>query len=161
MPPFARGWAVRGTALGLGLVVAVAAVGNGCGSDPDMPKLGKVGGTVTYKGKNVDAGHVVFTPVQGKGGDTGQIGTGEIRSDGSYTLTTFTTGDGAILGEHVVTVQVRPSGTDAYPMPKPDGSIDYKLPKNIAPSRYAKVETSPLRCTVPAGGTTYNIEIKD
>src|SRR5262249_8875969 len=64
---------------GLGLVLSLG----GCTRDPNMPKLGKVHGAVTYKGKVVDSGHVVFTPAAGKGGETGQVATGEINSDGT------------------------------------------------------------------------------
>ncbi len=84
-----------------GLVVALLLAG--CGGDPSKPKLGKVSGTVTYKGQPVTSGTVRFTPDASKGGETGQVASGQIESDGSYELTTFDTGDGAILGQHVIT----------------------------------------------------------
>jgi hypothetical protein len=154
-----RSTAVRRITTGLGSVLLLASIG--CGADPTMPKLGKVYGTVSYHGKPVDAGHIVFTPVAGKGGETGQTATGEIESDGTYTMTTFNTGDGAILGQHVVTVTVREKGTEAYPKPKPSGAIDYKLPKSLAPKRYETADKSPLRCTVLETGTKFDIELKD
>ena len=61
----------------------------------------------------------------------------------------------------MVTVQLRKSGEDAFPKPKADGTIDYKLPKNLAPSKYSKVEKSPLRHLVTAEGTEYDIDLKD
>ena len=100
-------------AAGLGLVCSLG----GCSSDPNMPKLGKVSGKVTYKGKPLDAGRVVFTPATGKGGETGQDATGEIDSDGTYEMTTFNTGDGAILGQHIVTVVVGRRARCPSPMP--------------------------------------------
>jgi hypothetical protein len=142
---------------GLGLVLALG----GCSGDPSMPKLGKVHGKVSYKGKPLDSGHIVFTPATGKGGETGQVATGEIESDGSYEMTTFNTGDGAILGQHIVTVVVHEKGSENLGKPKPDSTIDYKLPKMVTPSRYATAEKSPLRCTVVEGGTTFDIELKD
>src|SRR5207248_10914062 len=69
----------------------------GCSRDPNMPKLGTVHGKVTYNGKPVDSGTVTFNPILGKGGETGQNATGQIESDGSYEMTTFNTGDDAIL----------------------------------------------------------------
>ena len=98
---------------GLGLVFSFG----GCSSDPDLPKLGKAYGTVTYKGKPLDGGHIVFTPAGGKGGETGQNATGEINSDGTYEMTTFNTGDGAILGQHIVTVVAREKARCPSPMP--------------------------------------------
>lgn len=143
-------------ALSLGLVLILV----GCGGDRDKPKLGKVSGKVTYKGKPVSSGHIVFTPSTGKGGETGQTATGEIESDGSYTMTTFNTGDGAILGQHVVTVQL--SDTDyKSPQPKADGTIDYVMPKSLGPKKYTSTESSPLRCTVEEGSMTFDIDLKD
>ena len=139
----------------LGLIVSFV----GCsGSDANMPQLVKVHGTVSYKGKPLEGGHIVFTPATGKGGDSGQVATGEISSNGTYELTTFSTGDGAILGQHIVTV-VSQKGD----MPKPDasGRINYVLPKNEVPAKYAAADKSPLRCTVAAGMPPFDIELKD
>lgn len=145
----------------LGLCASLILALGGCSGDPNLPKLGKVSGHVTYQGKPVEAGRVVFTPIAGKGGETGQSATGEISSGGSYSMTTFNTGDGAILGQHVVTVVVREKGSEDMGKPKADGTLDYKLPKLVTPSKYASAETSPLRCTVVEGGTTFDIEITD
>jgi hypothetical protein len=139
---------------GLGLVYHLS----GCSADPNMPKLGKVSGKVSYQGKPLDAGRVVFTPVAGKGGESDQGASGEISSDGSYEMTTFNTGDGVVLGQHIVTVVVQKGE-----MPKPDanGHINYVLPKNATPAKYATADKSPLRCTVVAEGMTFDIELKD
>ena len=102
------------------LGVTFAAVGCG-GSDPDRPKLGKVTGTVTYKGKPLTRGSVIFTPISGKVEGGGQIATGQIQSDGSYSLTTFDTDDGAVLGQHAVTVQ---SGEESTFKPPKSGRAD-------------------------------------
>ena len=84
---------------------------------------------------------------------------GEVESDGTYEMTTFNTGDGAILGQHIVTVVVR----EKMEMPKPDANshIKYEVPKSLTPSKYASADKSPLRCTVVEGGTEFNIELKD
>jgi hypothetical protein len=139
---------------GLGLVYHLS----GCSADPNMPKLGKVSGKVSYQGKPLDAGRVVFTPVAGKGGESDQGASGEISSDGSYEMTTFNTGDGVVLGQHIVTVVVQKGE-----MPKPDANshINYVLPKNATPAKYATADKSPLRCTVVAEGMTFDIELKD
>jgi hypothetical protein len=142
---------------GVGLLFWLA----GCSRDPNMPKLGRVHGKVTYKGKPVESGTVTFNPVPGKGGETGQNATGQIESDGTYVMTTFSTGDGAIVGQHVVAVVVREKGSENLGKPKPDGTIDYRMPKIVTPSKYASVETSPLLCTVREGDNTFDIELKD
>src|SRR5215475_82944 len=79
----------------------------GCGGGAGRPPLAKVSGKVTYAGKPVTTGSVMFTPVAGSASDSARIATGQIESDGSYSLTTFDTGDGAVLGQHLVTVESR------------------------------------------------------
>jgi hypothetical protein len=149
----------RQLALGLCLSLMFPLLNSGCGADPSMPKLGKVTGNVTYKGQPVKAGSVTFTPDSVKGGATGQNALGQIEPDGSYELTTFNTGDGAILGQHVVTVQAY-ADTEAF-KPKADGTYSYKLPKPTIPLKYTKSDTTPLRLTVAEGANKLDIELKD
>jgi hypothetical protein len=141
--------------VGLGLVCSFG----GCSNDPNMPKLGKVHGKVIYNGKPLDGGRVVFTPAMGKGGDTGQAAGGEIDSDGTYEMTTFNTGDGAIIGQHIVTIVSREKG--ARNEPDANGHIKYELHKSVTPAKYATPDKSPLRCTVVPEGSTFDIELKD
>ncbi|MBX6312095.1 MAG: hypothetical protein IRY99_04130 [Isosphaeraceae bacterium] len=134
----------------------------GCGgTDPAKPPLGKVSGKVTYKGKPVTNGSVIFTPVAGKGAETGQVATGQLESDGSFVLTTFDIGDGAVLGQHTVTVEARSEDINKLNQPKEDGTIAYILPKPSVPEKYTKPATSPLRYTVEAGSNHFDIELKD
>ena len=132
----------------------------GCGSDPDKPKLGKVSGTVTYNGKPIPSGSIIFTPAGAQGGKTGQSATGQI-DNGKYTLTTFDTGDGAILGQHAVTVTASSTPGTELGKVKSDGTLDYKLPKSAIPEKYTTIDKSPLKYTVDAGGKTIDIELKD
>jgi hypothetical protein len=69
----------------------------GCGSG--LPERGKVTGKVTFNGKPVPQGTVTFYP------KTGRSASGRIQPDGTYTLTTFDEGDGAIVGSHEVTIE--------------------------------------------------------
>jgi hypothetical protein len=147
-------------AVSLSLTV-VCAFFSGCSGDPNMPVLGKVHGKVTYKGQPVTSGRILFTPIEGKGAASGQNATGEIASDGSYEMTTFNTGDGAILGQHIVTVTVPQKGFEDIGKPDESGRIKYVLPKSITPSKYASVDKSPLRCTVREGNNPFDIELKD
>jgi hypothetical protein len=153
-------------ALHHGLVlVASAALLAGCGGDPNKPRLGRVSGTVTYKGQPVTKGIVTFVPIGGPGAKTGQSAMGEIGKDGSYVLTTFDPGDGAVLGEHIVLEQSREDdpALEGHDMPIPDaqGRIKVKPPRNLVPAKYATAEESPLRQTVVQGRNTIPIELKD
>ena len=96
-------------------VAAVALCLAGCGGGS---RTVPVRGTVTFKGKPVPNGTVTFIP------DSGPHATGEIGPDGSYTLTTYKTGDGAVPGSYkVVVVAMQDTSTqlpeDRTPLPPP------------------------------------------
>lgn len=86
--------------LSVPLVLAVAAIplvgcsGNGL-------NLAKVSGKVTWKGQPVKNGTVFFMPDESKG-TKGMPAMAAIADNGSYTLSTETTGDGVIVGSHLV-----------------------------------------------------------
>jgi hypothetical protein len=154
------------TTFGTALVLIVSAASLlGCGGDLGKPKLGRVSGKVTYNGQPVTKGVVSFVPSSGPGAATGQTATGEVGQDGSYTLTTFDTGDGAVLGEHTVVVIAREEdpAIQGHGMPIPDstGKLKTKAPKYLVPETYATVTKSPLRYTVKEGSQTHDIELKD
>jgi len=117
------------------------------------------------------SGIVTFTPITGKGGKGGYVATGEVESDGTYVLTTFDTGDGAILGQHAVTVVARQGGPESLKdLNVPKGADltkmqnvqpRYVLPKAATPSRYASPATTPLKYTVREGSNEIDLELKD
>jgi hypothetical protein len=60
---------------------------------------------VTIDNQPLAKGRIVFTPRnRGDGGTVGKPAFGVIQPDGSYALTTYEEADGAIVGEHSVTV---------------------------------------------------------
>ena len=75
----------------------VFAAATGCGSS--KPETAPVAGRVTLEGIPVKTGTVIFYPA------SGHPAVGTIQSDGSYRLTTFVKDDGALLGQHVVTIE--------------------------------------------------------
>ncbi|MEW4566286.1 hypothetical protein AB1L88_00320 [Tautonia sp. JC769] len=136
----------------------------GCGgSGGPRPPMGKVSGTVTHNGAPLTEGSVVFSPAQGKGSDTGHVAIGQIDSNGRFVLTTFNTGDGAVLGQHVVTIQAK-TAPKTTPPPNPDGTItfNYALAAGSAiPAKYENPEQSPLRYTVEPGSNTFEIDLTE
>src|SRR4051794_29291174 len=100
----------------LAAVLALCSLTLGCSGSAGRPPLARVSGTVTHNGKPVTSGSVVFTPAGDSQSSAARVATGQIESDGSYTLTTFDTGDGAVLGQHVVTVESRATGEDMKKM---------------------------------------------
>lgn len=134
---------------------------SGCGGDSSLPKTAKVRGTVSYKGKPLSGGQISFIPEAGsEAAQSGQPASSQIGTDGSFTLTTFNTGDGALIGAHKVIVSKRGSDTSRN-QPKPDGTIDYTVPKAEIPEKYEKVEKTPLKFTVEDKTNEFKIDLVD
>jgi hypothetical protein len=117
---------------------------SGCGSSG--PETGEVKGIVQLDGEPLTSGIVTFTP-QG-----GRSATGFIKSDGTYRLTTYHDGDGALPGKHTVTIT--PGGTG--PQAKPDYESDRpSAVKSPIPAKYANPADSDLEFEVKAGETNH------
>jgi hypothetical protein len=80
---------------GLGAVTC-----SGCGGGPE---LAPASGTVAVQGTPLTHGSILFEPV----GHEGEIAVGQIQEDSSFKLTTFETGDGAIVGKYTVAISQR------------------------------------------------------
>jgi hypothetical protein len=110
----------------------------GCGSDngqfagTTIPVKGKV----SFKGKPLSGGEIVFEP-----DSAGREAHGEIKSDGSFELTTFKQGDGAVPGTHRVAV----TGTS-----KKDG----------VPLKYKNTSSSKTEVEVAEGKNEYTVDFK-
>ncbi|MCC9606485.1 hypothetical protein LOC68_17620 [Blastopirellula sp. JC732] len=122
---------------------------SGCFSQPGLPGLVKVTGNVTYDGSPVTFGNVMFFP----DGDRGQTGSGEIASDGSYTVATSPSSIGLLPGKYKVSVisQLSSAGMkdDGTPIPA----------KTAIPRKYGKITTSGLELDVPVDGSPIVLDI--
>lgn len=125
----------------------------GCGSD-GKPRRVPVNGTITYIGKPVPNGDVVFVPVDASNGFRAR---GKANELGQFTLTTFDEGDGAIAGEYKVTVfAYRPVD------PKRDaGMIAPRVGFPAVPQKYFDQQTTDLSATVGDKATEVALELKD
>jgi predicted small lipoprotein YifL len=127
------------------LVALSVAASAGCGSKG--PVLVPVTGKVVVNGKPAEHAVVVLHPVSPNDLPKPR---GTVGADGSFTLTTHTTGDGAPPGEYRVTVEQWLAGTKAD-----------DPPSSRLPPKYAKPETSGLTATVTDAATELKtIEIK-
>jgi len=137
------------------LVVAACMVACvGCG--PSRPETAMVSGRVTYQGKSVVEGTIVFQPEQGR------PAMGSLAADGSYTLTTFDPGDGALLGRHRVMIEARRITVPALPGGAADESVGtYGPPKVewLVPEKYSRLETTPLTAEVKEGENTIDFDL--
>jgi hypothetical protein len=130
----------------VGLLGLSAAGPAGCGSD--RPKTAVVKGKVTFNGKPVPHGTVLFVPVT-----PGTSATGEIGPDGTYSLTTFKKGDGALLGKHKVVVVAMDEKPGAPP-------VEGYLPPPIVPDKYSSPGTTDLEAEVREGENKMDFDLK-
>lgn len=82
-------------------LLTIAAAAAGCGQQEFA--VVPVKGTVMCKGHPVTEGLVQFSPVSTNGPMSGKAGAGEIAEDGTFVITTYTRGDGAIVGKCRIT----------------------------------------------------------
>jgi len=134
----------------VGLVLALAAFAiSGCkGGNPYEVKTVPAAGTVTYQGKPLTKGSILFRPED----ENGRPASGTISEDGRFTLTTFNEGDGAVPGKHLVGVVV----TEETMKKGGDTGIKY-----IVPEKYSIPSTSGVEAVVPPEGSRdLKVEIK-
>jgi hypothetical protein len=67
--------------------------------------MASAGGSVIVAGKPYPGGKIVFAPVaKDESGKAGRAAVSLLDNEGRFALTTYQAGDGAIVGEHVVTL---------------------------------------------------------
>jgi hypothetical protein len=131
--------------LRLGCLCLLLATLTACGGRPASRPTATVKGTVTYQGKAIDKGRIIFVH------SSGQAVAADIGSDGSFSLA-------ALVGRNQVAVQCL--GPD-YPNPSRN-SLPAMLPgKNLLPSRYAEPATSGLTLEVKPGENKPEFTLKD
>jgi hypothetical protein len=121
----------------------------GCGSS--RPETAHVTGKVTLGGKALPHGTVTATPAKGRSAN------GQIQPDGTFVLSTYAEGDGAVVGKHVVTVVCVEQVQSAT------GSVDdvaLGQHRSLIPTRYGEISTSGLTFEVEAGkDNVMNLEL--
>ncbi len=111
----------------------------GCGSNaaPYVGKTVPVKGKVTYKGKLLTQGQIVFEP-----DNSGREAHGSIQPDGTFELSTFAKGDEAVPGTHRIAVT---SG---------------KVGKVVVPVKYKNTSSSKTEVEVAEGKSEYVVDFK-
>src|SRR5262249_51114436 len=115
----------------LALVLVIVGLASGCSRKSGM-ETAPVSGKVTYRGKAVPTGTVMFVPGEGP------AAAGEIGSDGSFKLMTSSAGAGAGTGTHKVTITALQGMGDALPEQRK------ATPPPLVPAKYLNGETSGL-----------------
>jgi hypothetical protein len=143
----------------------LALVSAGCGK----PGPVKVRGTVTLDGNPLPGATVTFVPRHG-----GRPASAVTLADGTFKLTTFNTGDGALPGEYKVTVRFEKGAnllggkrdpkqldtqesTAFFSRHSPEGKAKAaaarkKAPRSAVPAIYGDKDRTPLQYVVPTDG---------
>jgi hypothetical protein len=163
-----KSWSWRGVAAGLLLV------GVGCSTRP-VP----VEGLVSLDGRPLKNAAVTFIPE-----GNGRIATAITGNDGSFHLTTFAAGDGALPGDYKVTITFLPppgSEKDVVKPPTNDQEFLQMMQRDVRRGKYAAQQAAkrerlnkgpnapkevyrdlsktPLKCRVPTSGkVTFALE---
>ncbi|PQO25176.1 hypothetical protein C5Y96_25050 [Blastopirellula marina] len=135
------------------LLVSSFAMSLGCGSEvaDDRPARAKVTGKVMLNGAPVENARIQFHAVNKSQGAIGQT-----TADGTFTVTTYVAGDGALPGDYVVTiskveVQDGLSEDEKLKMQEMGRPVPPPKTKEHMPPQYTKSTASPLKVTVKAG----------
>jgi prepilin-type processing-associated H-X9-DG protein len=143
------------------LISACLVVCVGCG--PRWPTTAPVGGKVTFAGKPVTEGTIIFWSSTG-----GTLATGQIGADGSYRLTTHPDLDGAVLGAHRVTIKAvnviklappNKASADRERLGPLGGFGSTERLEWRVPPRYEDRNTSPLTAEVKSGANTIDFNL--
>jgi hypothetical protein len=129
--------------LGLPLLVSLA----GCGSSPSGDRLPVflASGKLTFDGRPLTGAFVVLHPKAAVSGRTAPRPHAQAAADGSFTLTSYESNDGAPAGNYTLTVELRSlvnHGGDVTAGP------------NTLPAKYSRVETSPITIQIAQGTNT-------
>ena len=132
--------------LGIGLLLS------GCnGSPATVP----VTGTVTYQGKPLESGTIIFES-PGSRPATGKIVDGKITD-----VTTYEPGDGAPVGKHQVAIQaVTEAGSAVAADPSQGTGTGYMQSTSLIPTAYGDPATSGLTAETKPGMNELSFELK-
>lgn len=141
----------------------------GCSQrESSRPETAIVRGVVTYQGKPIPQAAVTFSHAGAP-----RFSSGRTDANGRFELTTFTPGDGAIVGNNMVAIVKRVAATGSVERVDPaaadnaaidaafDRAATQALPRSAIPVRYANRGTSGLRRNVRPGMNEFEFELTD
>ena len=125
----------------------------GCSSEYPTPEMAEVKGKITYKGKPLPGGTVVFQTPDGK-----NRGVAPIMANGTYSMK-------SPLGEVKAAVVTRPPSAESMKnVEKRPAVREVHMPSNVdpkslPPEKYERFETSGLTYTIKPGTNTIDIPL--
>ncbi|MDP1796320.1 MAG: hypothetical protein Q8K78_02510 [Planctomycetaceae bacterium] len=134
----------------------------GCGGNTANVPVYTVHGAVKFNDKPMaGGGSIAFIP---KNAQSGKTAGGEVKEDGTYTLSTYGDGDGSMAGEFRVVItqtveeepEIVPDGAGIAPKPTVIVPV-----KDRIPAKYSDYTASPLSAKVePRSGNEINFALE-
>lgn len=125
----------------------------GCGGGGDQSPTAKVTGKVVFDGKPVTGGNLTFLPKpSGANEERGKPGTAVVNDDGTFSVSTYGDGDGAVVGVHNVTYSA-PSSDGG------DGGGDDGHDAGGTASPFEGLKPKDAEVTVDSGDNDLTIEL--
>lgn len=117
----------------------------GCNGQAGLPNMVPIRGTVSYAGKLLTEGTVIYAPVSGDG----RQARGTIQPDGSFRLTTLRENDGAQHGDYkIVIIALEPHPGEPPSRAEVEAARGKIKRGSIVPERYTKASTTELSDSV-------------
>lgn len=137
-----RRYCVLGALKSLSILSLLSLACYGCGGSG--AKLGKVTGKVTLGGQPLADALVTFSPTGGS------PSAGRTAGDGTYTLIYSKRINGAVVGEHTVTISTYQPAMEDPPTPAVPEKVPFKY----------REEESPQKVTVKSGSNTLDFSLE-
>jgi len=147
------------TAARLVFPLALLALANAIGCGPSGPAMERVTGAVIYNGRPVAGSRVTF-----HGPLSPRAAVGTTNAAGEFTLTTMTSGDGAVVGEHRVSITTFTPEAIAKMSNAQQEALGRgeKVNGSGLPTRYASFDKSGLSAVVEKGAKNhFQFELTD
>lgn len=138
------------------VMLTASLTGSGC-ADRRTAHLMPVAGVVRQADEPLERGTVIFVPTPPL---QAPLAFGDIGPGGRYAMRSANKYDGVAVGSYAVCIHLEDAPVEA---PTDAGAATDPLLRRRTrprlPPEYANHEQTPLRCDVPAGGATYDIDL--
>lgn len=131
----------------------------GCtAGNQNNPPTSPVTGKVTYKGEAVEGAAVKFLPHDPQA----KVANATSGADGTYAVSTFEPGDGAMPGKYKITVRKLVSVQQGIQNDGEHAGEPAFVNKDMLPKKYMSIGNTPLEFEVTADGdNAFNIDLTD
>ena len=141
-------------------VAAVVAAIAGCGGSAQY-STAPVSGQLTSDGMPVTEGQLMFIPESSGNTDSGKPGAATVQADGTFVVSTYSEGDGAVIGKHTIEYIApppRPASGSGDSNPSANSGHQTEEVENV-PSPFAKMVVQQNSVEIKSGENILEINL--